>query len=49
MSEQKTLSGLTSEEARAFHGLFIAGFVGFTAIATVAHYLVWSWRPWFAG
>jgi light-harvesting complex 1 beta chain len=49
MSEGKTLSGLTGEEARAFHGLFISSFVIFTVIATVAHILVWSWRPWFAG
>jgi len=23
------------------------GLVGFTAIAVIAHILVWAWRPWF--
>jgi light-harvesting complex 1 beta chain len=26
--------------------LFMSGFIGFTAIAVVAHILVWIWRPW---
>ena len=41
-----SLSGLTDQEAREFHGIFVTSFVGFTAIAVVAHFLVWSWRPW---
>lgn len=40
------MSGLTDEEAREFHGLFMFGFTVFTAIAVVAHILVWMWRPW---
>jgi light-harvesting complex 1 beta chain len=24
----------------------VQGFIGFTAIAVVAHLLVWAWRPW---
>ena len=44
--QNQTLSGLTDAEAREFHGLFMMGFIGFTAIAVVAHFLVWSWRPW---
>ncbi len=47
--EGKSLSGLSAEEARAFHTLYIVSFVIFTAIATLAHFLVWNWRPWFAG
>lgn len=43
------LSGLTPEEAREFHGLFVAGFIGFTIIAVIAHFLVWNWRPWIPG
>lgn len=39
-------SGMTEEEARAFHGYFVMGFIGFTAVAIVAHFLAWSWRPW---
>lgn len=49
MAEDKSLSGLSNDEARAFHGLFMFSFAGFTVIALVAHTLVWNWRPWFAG
>jgi light-harvesting complex 1 beta chain len=42
-------SGLTEQEAKEFHGLFVSSFLGFTAIAVVAHVLVWMWRPWFPG
>lgn len=41
-----SMSGLTEEEAKEFHGLFMFGFTVFTAIAAVAHFLVWLWRPW---
>ena len=41
-----SLSGLTEQEAREFHSIFIKSFIGFTAIAIVAHVLVWQWRPW---
>ncbi len=44
-----TLSGLTEREARAFHGVFMTSFIGFTILAIVAHILVWMWRPWFPG
>mgnify|MGYP002778309874 CR=1 FL=1 len=44
MAEQ---SPLTEAEARAFNGWFIIGFVGFTAVALMAHFLAWAWRPWF--
>ncbi len=37
---------LTPEEAKEFHKLFMGGFLGFTAVAVVAHILVWFWRPW---
>jgi light-harvesting complex 1 beta chain len=42
-----SLSGLTEQEAREFHGGFVSSFIGFTVIAIVAHVLVWNWRPWF--
>lgn len=38
--------GMTEEEARGFHGYFITGFIGFTAVAVIAHFLAYSWRPW---
>ena len=42
-------TGLTESEAKEFHGLFMTSFFIFTAIAVVAHILVWFWRPWFPG
>ncbi|HTZ71572.1 MAG TPA: light-harvesting antenna LH1, beta subunit [Acetobacteraceae bacterium] len=39
-------TGLTAEEAQEFHKLFMQGFLIFTGIAIVAHFLVWVWRPW---
>jgi light-harvesting complex 1 beta chain len=44
-----SLSGLTEMEAKEFHKIFVASFIGFTLIAIVAHILVWSWRPWIPG
>jgi light-harvesting complex 1 beta chain len=47
MAERRgSVSGLTDEEAQEFHQYWTQGFVGFTAIAVVAHILVWIWRPW---
>ena len=42
-----SISGLTDEEAQEFHTFWIQGTVAFTAVAVVAHFLVWAWRPWF--
>ncbi len=44
--QSASLSGLTEKEAKEFHSLFVASFIGFTVIAVVAHFLVWSWWPW---
>ena len=48
MAEERkgSLSGLTEQEARDFHGLFVTSFIGFTVVAIVAHVLVWNWRSW---
>lgn len=43
---QGSLSGLTEQEAREFHGIFVSSFIGFTVVAIIAHVLVWNWRPW---
>ncbi len=48
-NNRDSLTGLTENEAREFHGFFMQGFIGFTIIAIVAHILVWFWRPWFPG
>ena len=44
-----SLSGLTDDEARDFHRVFMSSFIAFTIIAIVAHFLVWQWRPWIPG
>lgn len=44
-----SLSGLTEDEAKSFHGMFVMSFLIFTAIAVVAHWAVWQWRPWIPG
>ena len=44
-----SLSGLTEQEAKEFHGIFMTSFIIFTVIAIVAHILVWLWRPWLPG
>ncbi len=45
----ETLSGLTAAQAQEFHKVFIGNFAVFVLIATVAHILVWAWRPWIPG
>jgi light-harvesting complex 1 beta chain len=47
--DNKSLTGLSDSEAKEFHKLFVTSFIGFTAIAIVAHVLAWSWRPWLPG
>lgn len=44
-----SLSGLTENEAKEFHGIFMTSFIIFTVIAIIAHVLVWMWRPWLPG
>lgn len=48
MAEEKrgSLSGLSENEAREFHKIFITSFIVFTIVAVIAHVLVWQWRPW---
>jgi light-harvesting complex 1 beta chain len=46
MAERDSLSGLTENEAKEFHGIFMTSFIVFTVIAIVAHVLVWNWRSW---
>ncbi len=49
LARTSTSSGLTDSEAREFHSIFVTSFIAFVAIALVAHFLVWSWRPWLPG
>jgi len=48
MAEERSgsLSGLTENEAKEFHGVFMTSFIIFMVIAIVAHVLAFSWRPW---
>lgn len=48
-SRPPTMSGLSEDEARSFHGMFITSFIAFTLVAAVAHWAVWQWRPWIPG
>jgi len=43
------MTGLTENEAKEFHSLFMTSFILFTAVAIVAHILAWMWRPWLPG
>ena len=51
MSEQNSnsLTGLTEEQAKEVHRIFVTSFIVFVVIAAIAHFLVWQWRPWFPG
>jgi light-harvesting complex 1 beta chain len=44
--KDKSLSGLSEDEAKEFHSIFVISFIAFTVIALIAHLLVWNWRPW---
>ena len=48
-SRPTSTSGMTDAEAREFHSIFMMSFIAFTAVAVVAHFLVWQWRPWLPG
>ncbi|NVO13425.1 MAG: light-harvesting protein [Rhodoplanes sp.] len=43
----RSISGLTEEEALEFHAQFKTTFTAFLLIAAFAHALVWIWKPWF--
>jgi len=47
--EKGSLSGLSENEAKEFHKLFMTSFFIFFAVAVGAHILAWMWRPWLPG
>lgn len=49
MAEKESWTGLTDAEAQEFHNYYIQGTIAFVAVAVVAHFLVWMWRPWIPG
>jgi light-harvesting complex 1 beta chain len=46
MAENTSTSGMTEEEAKEFHGIFVQSMTTFFGIVIVAHILAWLWRPW---
>ena len=44
-----SISGLTEQEAREFHSVFMTSFLIFVTVAVIAHVLAWMWRPWLPG
>lgn len=49
MSDNKMGPGtyLTDAEAKELHKGFVVSMAFFVFVAVIAHFLVWSWRPWF--
>ena len=43
--DANSLTGLNEDEAKSFGNMFVVSFLGFLAIAIVAHYLLWQGRP----
>ena len=41
------MSSLSDSEAKEFHSAYLTGFSGFLAITLVAHWLLYTWKPWF--
>jgi hypothetical protein len=37
---------MTEAEAKAVQGAMMANALVYIAIAVIAHFLVWNWRPW---
>jgi light-harvesting complex 1 beta chain len=46
---EDTRTGISDEEAKEVHSLFMRSFLIFTGVAVVAHILAWLWRPWLPG
>ena len=49
MAQGSGMSGLSEDEAKGFHRMFMVSFALFIAVAAVAHYAAWQWRPWIPG
>ena len=46
MAEQKSMTGLSDDEAKEFHAIFTQTMTGFFGIVVIAHILAWLYRPW---
>lgn len=49
MSDELSVTGLTNEQAMAYHQLFMQSTMLYVGVAVVAHFLAFAWRPWFPG
>jgi light-harvesting complex 1 beta chain len=45
--DKRSGTGLTADEAKAFHRAFMNSTLAFIAVSLIAHILIWNWRPWF--
>jgi len=41
------MSSLSESEAKEFHSAYVTGLIGFVLMASLAHYLLYVWKPWF--
>lgn len=50
MADENDLSftGLTDEQAQELHSVYMSGFMIFTVVALIAHFLTYIKLPWFA-
>jgi light-harvesting complex 1 beta chain len=46
MAENKSVTGLTDDEAKEFHSIFSSSATVFFGVVIVAHILAWAYRPW---
>ncbi len=46
MAEKQSVTGLTEDEAREFHTIFVQSMTAFFGVVIIAHILAWLWRPW---
>lgn len=40
-------TGLTDDQCKEVHAMFMRGVTIWAGVALFAHLLVWSWLPWF--
>ncbi|TCT18840.1 light-harvesting antenna LH1, beta subunit [Thiobaca trueperi] len=45
--QQKSISGLTEQQAKEFHEQFKVTYTAFVALAALAHMMVLANNPWF--
>jgi light-harvesting complex 1 beta chain len=46
-TSSSNLTGLTEDEAKEFHRMYVKGMQTFLGLAAIAHAIVWYYMPWF--